>query len=242
MKVGPIDKRVVVFGDRLWTRGGASDPRPFSTVPLNYARAFGGPDLAGDQDRPTNWYEPNPAGVWYSSRASALKGQPMPNLEDPSDLITSTSARPPPVGFGPLAPHWPQRRRYAGTYDATWEKERLPLLPSDFDPRFHQQAPEDQQVKGFLRGGEAVRLDGVHPDGPLEFYLPRVSLAFETEFDDLTKILHRANLHTVIFEPDIPAVSMVWHTSLECHTRVTLLRVTRVWERTWLRAMAGPAA
>lgn len=241
MSVGPVAKRIAVFGDRLWTLGAASEPRPFSRMPLDHGRAYGGPDLAGDPDAPVDWYEPNPAGQGYTSRASALDGARLPNLEDPSGLMRSPSDRPRPMSFGAIAPHWPQRRRYAGTYDAAWEKARLPLLPLDFDPRYHQQAPEDQQVEGFLRGGEAVRLDGVHPDGPLEFALPRVSLAFETQFDDLTKMTHRAHLHTVVFEPDIPAVSMVWHTSLECHSRVNLLLATRVWERARVRAVAGVA-
>jgi hypothetical protein len=239
MSVGPVTKRATVFGDRVWSLGGASAPQPYSRIPLCYSRAYGGADLAGDPDAPTDWYLPNPAGTGYTSRAAALEGKRLPNLEDPSDLFRSPSQRPRPVSFGAIAPHWAQRRKHGGTYDTAWEKTRLPLLPLDFDSRFYQQAPEDQQVNGFLRGGEAVRLNGVHPDGPLEFLLPRRSLAFETAFDDLTEVMHRANLHTVVFEPDIPAVSMVWHTSLECHPRVTLLRATRVWERTRLRAVRG---
>jgi hypothetical protein len=30
-------------------------------------------------------------------------------------------------------------------------------------------------------------------------------------------------------------VSMVWHTSLECHAKVTMLNETRVWERRLIR-------
>ncbi len=236
MAVGPVAKRIAAVGDRLWTLGGASEPVPFEKLPLDYARAYGGIDAAGDPAAPADWYADNPAGRAYASRASALGGQRLPNFEDPAQPFRSPSDRPRPAGFGPIAPHWPLRSRFAGTYDAAWEKDRLPLLPLDFDPRFHQQAPPDQQAEGFLRGGEAVRLEGVHPDGPLEFFLPKVSLGFETEFDDLTEVTHRANLHTVIFEPDFPAVSMVWHTSLECHARVTMLNVTRVWERRRLQA------
>jgi len=241
MSVGPLSKRVAVFGDRLWTLGGASEPQPFSRMPLDYGRAYGGPDLAGDLDAPSDWYEQNPAGLGYTSRARVLDGAKLPNLEDPNSPLRSPMDRPRPMSFGPIAAHWPQRRHYAGTYDAAWKQERLPLLPLDFDPRFYQQAPEDQQVEGFLRGGEMVRLEGVHPDGPLEFKLPRISLAFETEFDDLTKNKHRANLHTVVFEPDIPAVSMVWHTSLECHTRVNWLLKTRIWERVQVKAVSRMA-
>ena len=76
----------------------------------------------------------------------------------------------------------------------------------------------------------------MHPRGRLRFTLPRVSLVFETQFDDLTRLKHEARLHTVLFEPDLPAVSLVWHTHLECHSRVTLLRTTRIWERERVRA------
>jgi hypothetical protein len=235
MAVGPVRKSVSVVGDRLWTLGGMSDPVPFERMPLDYTRAFGGIGPGGDPAAPADWCADNPVGRGYALRAAALEARRLPNIEDPAQPFVSPSDRPRPAGFGAIAPHWPARSRHAGTYDEAWEKERLPLLPLDFDPRFHQQAPPDQQVPGFLRGGEAVRLEGVHSDGSLEFFLPRVSLAFETAFDDLTEATHRANLHTVVFEPDILAVSMVWHTSLECHAKVTMLDETRVWERRRVR-------
>lgn len=241
MAVGPVRKRIAVSGDRVWTLGVATDPVPFDKLSLDYTRAFGGIDQSNAPSAPTDWYVHNPAGTGFSARLMGNGHLRLPNLEDPSQPVSSPSDRPRPAGFGPIAPHWPMRSRYAGTYDEAWERDRLPLLPQDFDPRFYQQAPEDQQVDGFLRGGEAVRLEGVHPDGPLEFYLPRISLGFETEFEDGTEISHRASLHTVVFEPDFPAVSMVWHTSLECHARVNLLRSTWVWEREQLKA-AGERA
>ena len=241
MAAGPIRKRISVVGDRIWTLGGISEAVPFDKIPLDYTRAFGGVDQPEDQKAPTDWYIHNPVGTGFSSGTAFSESLRLPNLEDPSQPFRALSDRPRPAGFGAISPHWPMRSQYAGTYDQAWEKERLPLLPNDFNPRFYQQAPPDQQVEGYLRGGEAVRLEGVHPDGPLEFYLPKVSLGFETEFEDLTNITHRANLHTVIFEPDFPAVSMVWHTSLECHARVNLLRQTWVWERKRLKA-AGEAA
>ena len=55
-------------------------------------------------------------------------------------------------------------------------------------------------------------------------------------FDDGTTARHEARLHTVVLEPDLPAVSLVWHTHLECHSRVTMLTQTRIWERQRVRA------
>ena len=37
-------------------------------------------------------------------------------------------------------------------------KTRQPLLPDDFDDRYFQFAPADQQAPAFLRGGEPVVL------------------------------------------------------------------------------------
>lgn len=236
LRVRNIDKEIVVFGDRVWHSGKPGEAKPFSAMPLTYLRAFGGRDLSEPAHDVRSWYEANPVGVGFSSKVSALDGQSVPNIEHPIRLIRTAYERPVPAGFGPLMGHWPARRRYGGTYDRSWLEERMPLLPSDFDPRFHQCAPQDQQTSEFLSGGEEVSIEGAHPGGALRFELPRVSLVFESVFDDLTKVRHSAVLHTVVIEPDRPSVSMVWHTHLECHYRVYLLRETRIWERKRLRA------
>ena len=52
-----------------------------------------------------------------------------------------------PVAFGPLGRGWPLRARFGGTYDDKWLKDDFPFLPKDFDERYYQAAPEDQQIK-----------------------------------------------------------------------------------------------
>ena len=189
-------------------------------MPLSYRNAYGGVDPAD----PANWYAPNPAGKGFSANPLALNGQPAPNIELPHALVSARTDRPEPAGLAPVPGHWPQRRRYGGTYDAAWEQERLPLLPLDFDPRFHQQAPPDQQVPGFLHGGEPVLLEGMHPRGRLRFDPAARVARLRDRVRRPDRVKHEARLHTVLFEPDLPAVSLVWHTHLECHSRVTLLR------------------
>ncbi|MCP3973237.1 MAG: DUF2169 domain-containing protein, partial [bacterium] len=137
-------------------------------------------------------------------------------------------SRPPPAGFGPIAGHWSPRVELAGTYDEKWERERQPLLAEDFDERFHQSAPADQQVPGFLRGGEEVTLHHLTPSGILRFRLPRVTLGIVTAFDDGEQRRHRACIHTVAFEPDVPRVILVWHTHLPCHHKVLKLQTTTI--------------
>jgi hypothetical protein len=80
-----------------------------------------------------------------------------PRFEDPARPIRSATERTPPQGFGPVAPHWPARRRFVGTYDARWSAERAPLPPEDLDPRHFNVAPEDQQLDDYVPG-EEVRI------------------------------------------------------------------------------------
>jgi hypothetical protein len=237
MRVGNIYKELHVTGDRWWLDSASgvvvSDVQPFVEMPITYERAFGGMDLTSDDPKKHDWELCNPAGCGFATHGEHLIGKPVPNIEDPKKLLSNWRQRPRPAGFGPIAGHWSPRRNFTGTYDEKWEKTRQPLLPDDFDERFYQCAPEDQQVPGYLKGGELVDLYNLTPSGRLQFRLPHVSLSFTTHFDDGTREDHRAVLHSVILRPDIPRVVMVWHTHLECHHKVLKLNQTviRIKER-----------
>jgi hypothetical protein len=228
MRVGAVRKALRVFGDRYWRVGmlglKLSDPDQFVKMPLVYERAHGGADPAMPDK---GWSVRNPVGLGYALKAEHLAGRRAPNVEDPAEPITSPKQQPKLAGFGPIAPHWEARARYGGTYDKKWEEERQPLLPVDFDDRFYQCAPQDQQVPGFLQGGETVELYNLTPSGSLRFTLPRVILGFETSFGRET-VRHRAQLHSVILEPDFPRIQMIWQTSLACHSKVLKLKVTTI--------------
>lgn len=234
LRVGSLVKTLQVFGDRLWHRGvvglAMSRPAPFTKMPIVYERAFGGWDRTPADPADQRLEPRNPIGRGFATREQHLEDTLVPNVEDPRRLIASWNDRPTPAGFGVVASHWMPRLRYAGTYDAAWQKERFPLLAADFDPRFYQCAPEDQQVR--LRGGEPVELRNLTADGRLRFALPRISLGFETRFGE-RRIDHRARLHTVILEPEVPRVIMVWHTTLPVANReVDYLDETIVFEKT----------
>ena len=51
-----------------------------------------------------------------------------------------------PMGFGPGRPRLDAPLSYAGTYDQNWLDNVFPFLPADFDERYYQAAPEDQQI------------------------------------------------------------------------------------------------
>jgi hypothetical protein len=237
-RAGPVQKILQVTGDRAWGVTGRSSPEPFVKMPLVYERAFGGVDKRSPHaERDWDWR--NPVGTGFAVSRDNATGLALPNVEYPGERVGSWSDRPRPAGFGAIASHWQPRVGFAGTYDDGWLKDRMPLLPHDFDDRFFQCAPQDQQAPAFLRGGEPVVLHRLTPAGELRFVLPKIFLGFDTRFYDGSREIHKERkLHTVIIEPDYPRVSLVWHTALPCHFKVQKLERTIV----TLRAELGRTA
>lgn len=219
--VAERQKTALVLGNRTWKRGGApSSPEPFEKMPLTYERAYGGSHRAGPQG-PLVAEEQNPVGCGFLGRRSAddMVGAPVPNIEDPKQPLSRCGDTPPPVGFGPVAPGWGSRRRYAGTYGAAWQRTRAPYLPSDFDPRFFNVAPPDFIFDRYLQGGEPVQLLGFSPAGPFEFALPKPSVTVRFK---MAGTLHTppAQLDTVAILTDVAAVTMTWRAALPCGRQV----------------------
>jgi hypothetical protein len=234
LKVANLDKRLRVYGDRRWDYGLTdvilSDPEPFTKVPIIYERAFGGTDVKSPDPKEHRWVAENPVGKGFATKKEHIVGQQAPNIEDPSVPYTNwLEGR--TIGFGPIARHWSPRLKLAGTYDEVWEETRKPLLPSDFDELFYQCAPVDQQVQDFLRGGELVELWNMTESGYLSFRLPKVVLGFTTYFYDGTRIDHRADLHTVVIQPDDRRIQMVWHSKLPCHHKGEKLKTTHIYPK-----------
>jgi hypothetical protein len=228
LRVGPVRKTLRVLGDRLWEPRllgpKLADPEPFVRMPLVYERGYG-----GRHGEPPAWEPRNPVGRGFAPKKADLEGHPAPNLE----YAGGGPSR--PAGCGPLAPGWSPRRERAGTYDAAWHEKRRPLVPEDFDDRFFQAAPDDQQAPRYLTGGEEVELVNLTPDGRLRFRLPRVSLGCTTRFGRQHEH-HRPNLHTVILEPDLLRVQLVWHSALPCHYTLYRLKETVVYVKRRLRS------
>lgn len=242
LRVGPLHKVLRVFGDRHWGASGASTPALFERMPLVYERAYGGVD-AHSATPEKDWDGRNPVGTGFAVSGKHAEGLRLPNVEDPAQPIKSWRDRPGPAGFGVIASHWQPRAGLAGTYDTRWMKTRQPLAPEDLDDRWYQCAPADQQAPQWLRGGEPVAMRNLTPQGLLQFALPRLHLGLETRFHDGDRQVHRSKqLHTVILEPDVPRVSLVWHSALPCHTRVHKLQRTVVTLKAERGAGAGAVA
>jgi uncharacterized protein YjbI with pentapeptide repeats len=153
VSIGAMDKTLRVVGDRVWRSGVASDPKPFTEMPITWQNAFGGPD------RPEN-----PLGKG-AAKIQTAEGevQPLPNIEDVKYPVKSPRDRPPPAGFGPYDLTWPQRFKKAGTYDRQWLKERFPGFAADIDWTIFNAAPDDQQLDGFFHGDEPIAIEFMHP-------------------------------------------------------------------------------
>jgi len=160
--VGPVRKRLTVFGDRHWELSNDGPvftrPLPFTKMPLGWDRAFGGPGS-----------EANPFGTGFGARAALAEGRlvRLPNIEDAANLILDVEHTPRPVGCAPLDVMAPSRQRYAGTYDDAWLKRHFPGHAMDFDWAFYNTAPPDQWAPAFFAGDEQIRLAGMHPDHPV---------------------------------------------------------------------------
>jgi len=174
----------------------------------------------------------NPVGTGVATRRRGLLvGQPVPNVE----ALGKSAARPRAAGFGAVCSYWAPRAQYAGTYDAAWLERRKPLLPEDYDPRWLNCAPDDQQIRGRYAGGDRIDVVNMSPEGIFGFVVPKTVLGFRTYFatgrrgpphiED-----HRSSIKTVIVEPDERRFIVVWQSTLECHARFanldeTVLRV-----------------
>jgi hypothetical protein len=197
-RVGEWSKSLACIGNRIWeksmlfTRMGAIEP--FTSLPLRWANAFGGPKFAA-----------NPAGKGH-------KDVLLPNIEYPDSLISGAREKPTPAGFGPVLRTWKQRTKLMGTYDKKWQQERWPALPADFDWGYFNAAPADQQLQGYLRGDEQIELTNVSREHPiLRTRLPGLRVrALLREGADKAVRETPMNLDTLFVDADKGEVYLVW--------------------------------
>lgn len=221
VRVGSMSKAVHVVGNRTWEKDllfiRSSAPQPFVTMPLHYGRAFGGCTAYEENgQRMEEGYLPNPVGTGYSKRKSleTLYGMALPNLEMPGRPLQRPDEPYPALALSPTARNFYPRYTYAGTYDAHWKNELAPFLPQDFDERYFQCAPQDQQMP-YPQGGEEVCLINMMHERPeVRFTLPPLGGRIVRVLGhDLSITEVEAVPDTLFFEPDERRFSVVWRAS-----------------------------
>lgn len=162
-----LDKTIHVFGD---VAPGGSSPGPFQAMPLVYERAQGGPGFPWN---PVGVAEAGDGAQAEVTPAAVLPGRARPNLVHPANPHR-------PAAFGPIAPHWPLRKRLFGGLDPRAarptaqrgspgggpggaegaEGVEVIEIPEGFDFRAFNPAPFDQQIP-YLQGDEWIVMDSV---------------------------------------------------------------------------------
>jgi len=156
-------------------------------------------------------------------RPSTAEGLLLPNFENSREPTTLGKALA-PVGFGAIAAHWAPRSSRAGTYDASWKEQRAPLPPADFDARFHNVAPDDQQLEVYP-GGQTITLTNMTLRRQESLVLP--ALTFPMSFvDDGYLVDREARPDTVVIDLNNRLVTL--RAAVEYVPSDSLLDVTAV--------------
>ena len=188
VRLGELEKKLFVFGQRKWQAGLPSVPEKIVSMPLDFTKAFGG-----------EGYERNPDGIGFNDGL-------LPCIENPRSLVASKGDKLEPAAFSPLYPALPQRMQYQGTYDSDYKKKYFPGYPEDHDWKYFMCGYPDQWIKDFFEGDERFSLYNMHPDVPkIEGNLPGlVSRCFINQVKEGNEIFAELllNIDTVWFFPE----------------------------------------
>ncbi|HGV0302609.1 TPA: DUF2169 domain-containing protein [Citrobacter freundii] len=225
VKVGTMQKSIHIIGNRQWKINAphnSTEPELFTEMPLHYGHAFGGiRTWQENNETKIDVFEQNLVGTGYNATASLDDEINLPNLEIISNPIIRTDEKYEPIALSAIARNWLPRRIHAGTYDEHWRKEVFPFLPTDFDERYFQCAPIDQQIQ-YPQGGEEVILKNIMKEREeVRFNLPRLdNIPVKILTSDYEVHTPPVVVDTLYFEPDKASFSVVWRTSIPVKQRI----------------------
>jgi hypothetical protein len=246
VRVGEHRKLLRIIGDRRchWREGDVpvfSEPEPFVTMEVRYDRAYGGRDEASDPNLPF-YYPRNDKGRGVALRnvEQAVQDLPLPNIEDPQDLLAPERVviedprrwheQPLPQGFGWRQRTWYPRCALLGAWPAFLEagtvtaEERLRMLPANhvalakqmrlppFDELFANGASLGLCLDD-VKSDEAIGLRGLTRDGALDFRLPGDEPRMSIDLGKGEQSM-TPRIHTVSIRPDDMQLDMVWCASM----------------------------
>ena len=232
IRVGGWSKVFDVVGHRTWQVVGPTivptRPRPFVHLPFGYDMAFGGVDRLDPEVGHPSAYIGNPVGTgWATLRnQSRLSGLALPNTQAVGEEVTSPYGSYRPMALGPYGRGWPGRIEYGGTYDQHWQDHVFPFLPEDFDERYFQMAPPDQQVPRPEPGTEVV-LVNLTPRGREAFRLPDCRLPITVFRRRDTAFEVTVLPDTLLFDAVALEISLVWR--IDIPIRRIMAEFTHAW-------------
>lgn len=157
-QVANLHKNIFVVGDKkyrkslLGLRASNSRSHKFQSIPLSYEYALGG---RGSKVNPVG------KGILRKRSDGEITGANL--FYDEPKVTVSSDTELPGAAFGPVGVDWPAKIDQAGTYNQDWLDNHNPGYPTDIDFTFFNRAAEDQQTTRYFKGGDAFRLEGMHP-------------------------------------------------------------------------------
>lgn len=246
VEVGSVAKNIHVFGDRhcRYRKGLSpviSDPEPFTSIDIRYERSYGGKDEKSNPQSPF-FYPRNyqGTGIAIKNQPDTIENLPMPNFEDPLDLLTPDRivlgtperwvSQPMPQGFGWYSPAWYPRSLFVGSIPAFMDidcltaEEQAGLVPVDhvklarrfklpaFDVRFNNGASPGLAVP-YLSGGEIIRIINMSADGEIRFTLPSQQPAVKLDIG-IGGTVSKPVIQTVCVRTEDLQVDIIWQVTL----------------------------
>jgi len=250
--IGDISKKICVFGDRKCEYVPGSlpvikDPKKFTEIELCYERAYGGkitvpyqnnennedeiPDL--EFNYPRNFFG---KGLLLSNEKELVENLALPNIEDPSNLLTSENMfleylsnwnhLPLPQGIGWFPKNCYPRSSFIGYVPAhvspeeVMKEELLGILPKNhvrlarqyklpsYDIKYANGASQGLIVP-FLKGNEPFFISNMTREGDFSFNLTNDFPRLMMDIG-LGENELETRLHTVLIQPDDLKVDLVW--------------------------------
>ncbi|MGE8186825.1 DUF2169 family type VI secretion system accessory protein [Pseudomonas sp. NPDC086278] len=209
--MGPCSKTLHVHPPRRWEKTlvgyRAVVTGPLEPLPVTAANAFGG-----------KGYGSNPQGMGHVCDGQDYDGVPLPAIETQTQGSTEPGRVSDWAGLMPLATQSDLRRRYLGTLDEQWKRQRAPFLPLDTDPRWFDEVAQDQCIDSYWQGTEQWAVAGMHPrqvevSGRLPGFRPRL---FVERKDRSERPISETplDLDTVWLFPDAERVLLLYRAEL----------------------------
>jgi len=227
VKIRDLTASLRVHGERVYYRSlggvGIGPAQSFERKPIVYERAYGGttPDSSLIERR-------NPVGRGVAKDPGSLIDTPAPQIEHPAHPITRAGEAHEPVGFGAIAVHWQPRSDFAGTFDEVWRATRMPILPVDFDLRFHNVASPALQLAERLREGDRIAILGMSEEELFQIDVPALPLTLCARYQDGRREVARPSIDTMIVEPDLGIIRLTLRHAFPMGRGTKLLREIQV--------------
>ena len=219
LHVGPVRKRFDVVGERRWAAvllaAASTRPQPFTRLSISYDCAYGGMDTSESNPDRVETFLDNPVGVGFYplTKSKTMIAKLLPNAQEIGRPIKTYRGKHRPMAFGAIGRNFKCRVPFAGTYDQSWLDERAPFFPDDFDYRYFQCAPADQQMP-YPKGGEEVVLENLTPERIKRFRLPKMPMPVLFVPHRGKASQQNAVIDTLVIEPDEGRFTLTWRVSL----------------------------